>query len=750
MDNAVWPKGKKDDINTAFAFLFDVRAKVGDEIKISIAASKVYKMFVLDKLVGYGPARTAHGHARIDEYTFIAQEETTPITFEVVAYRVNSYAYVNEEPFFDCDIFINGKKQLTSLDSLCFELTDRVVKVQRYSFQRPFIEVYKMGYCRKNLYSRRKNVFPRVETELAKHGIYHARGVKYPELIQAVSCKEIEYGATIIDKNKPTYQDRSLNEIGETLLGFKYEELADRVSDTVSSFVYQPSESGENPYILYDAGREYSGLLNVEIRVDRPCELYLIFDEILWEEGKDIYSNGEKNLSFSRLNCCNVIKYSLEEGKYSLQSFEPYSLRYVKAICLGGKAELSKISITPIENPAHSTFVGKIADAESDAILDAAFQTYKQNTLDLLMDCPSRERAGWLNDSYFAREADLLFSGNALTEKNFLENILWAPDLSEIPKGMLPMCYPSDHIDGQFIPQCTMWTIIELCERIRRFPQEELKDLAKEKIYNAIKYFQAFENEDGLLENLQGWIFLEHSICNSQEYVQGVNYPSNMIYCGMLNAVGEIFQDSYLKQKVDSIKTTIRVQSFNGELFEDNRVREDGKLILKEHLSETCQYYAFFFGIADSENYPELYKKLFLQERAEFLKRYPKIPASNVIVGLLLRSQILKREGMQKVLLRESKDIYSKMARRTGTLWENNGIYASCNHGLAAIAAVWFVYLYSGYCGVEKGEAIFDSNFIGDDCEFKFFYDGVAISIEVKNGKRKIYTKLPVKIKENK
>ena len=523
--------------------------------------------------------------------------------------------------------------------------------------------------------------------------------------------------------------------------------MEDKVSDTVSKFVYFPKKEGANPYTLYDAGREYSGLLNIKVRVSKACDLYLLFDEILWDEENNEYLNGERNLCFSRLQCCNVIKYSLGCGEYSLQTFEPYSFRYVKAVCYGGEAEILSLTATPIENPAHTTFYGEIADAESNAILDAAFQTYKQNTLDLLMDCPSRERAGWTNDSYFAREADLLFSGKAFSERNHLENIIWAPALPQIPQGMIPMCYPSDHIDGQFIPQCAMWICMELCERIVRCPNEGLNNLAKEKAYALIEYFEKFENVDGLLENLQGWRFLEHSICNSRDYVEGVNYPSNMIYYGMLNQIAETFNDNVLREKAKRIKETIRLQAFNGKMFEDNRIRENGKLVFKGHLSETCQYYAFFFEIADKENYPQLYKNLFTKERNDALLGYSMLPRSNVIVGLILRAQILKREGKKNILLAECKEIYSKMAKRTGTLWENNGISASCNHGLAAIAAVWLVYVYTGYYGVVNGEAVFDKDYIGTDCQFQFFYDDSPIVIQIKGGERNISTNLSIKIR---
>ena len=51
-----------------------------------------------------------------------------------------------------------------------------------------------------------------------------------------------------------------------------------------------------------------------------------------------------------------------------------------------------------------------------------------------------------------------------------------------------------------------------------------------------MEFFQQYENEDGLLEKLPSWVFVEWSAANS--FVQPLNYPSNMLYSGTLAAAG--------------------------------------------------------------------------------------------------------------------------------------------------------------------------------------------------------------------
>ena len=85
-----------------------------------------------------------------------------------------------------------------------------------------------------------------------------------------------------------------------------------------------------------------------------------------------------------------------------------------------------------------------------------------------------------------------------------------------------------------------MWYILELNEYLKRSNDQKLIDLSKEKIIGLLDYFLDFENELGLLENLKGWIFVEWSKANDEEFIKGVNFPSNMLYSACLKAAGEL------------------------------------------------------------------------------------------------------------------------------------------------------------------------------------------------------------------
>lgn len=280
-----------------------------------------------------------------------------------------------------------------------------------------------------------------------------------------------------------------------------------------------------------------------------------------------------------------------------------------------------------------------------------------------------------------------MFTGKNVMEKMFLENFLLAEKFKCLPAGMLPMCYPADHYDGCFIPNWALWFIIELGDYLKRTGDSEFVEKMHDKVYALLKYFVPFENEFGILEKLENWVFVEWSEAN--ELVQDVNFPSNMLYSESLRIAGRLYNDRSFEEKADRIADVIRERAFDGEFFVDNEIREDGVLRLSGERTETCQYYAFFFGIATPERYPELWKKLINEFGPERKNKglYPEIYPSNAFIGNYLRLDILTQYQLKDQCLREMEDYFYYMAEKTGTLWENTFDCASCNHGFASYAA---------------------------------------------------------------
>ena len=178
------------------------------------------------------------------------------------------------------------------------------------------------------------------------------------------------------------------------------------------------------------------------------------------------------------------------------------------------------------------------------------------------------------------------------------------------------------------------------------------------------------------------------SKCNDAEYIRGVNYPSNMLYSAMLLTIGKLYNDETLTEQSRKIKQEIIKQSFNGEFFEDNKIREDGILTSKNHLTETCQYYAFYFNVANKEEFPKLFNTMVEKfgPKRDLERVFPEIAVSNAIVGNYLRLELLLKNGYAEEVIDECKVFFSKVSKLTGTLLEHSYHYASLNHGFASVA----------------------------------------------------------------
>jgi alpha-L-rhamnosidase len=689
----VWPAGKDKEMNfiTGFRTVVEPADK---PILLRIAASTLYRTYINGQFHAWGPARGPHGYYRVDlwEITPYLQPGSNLVCVEVAGYNINSYWVLNQPSFLQAEI-TSGDTVLAatgnsagSFDALL--LPQRIQKVQRYSYQRAFSEAYRLDV---NSSAWREDVgasFEKTACAVSAPRQFIDRVVPYPAFNKR-QPEHISLGGDLerVSVENP-YKDRSLTGIGPALRGFPESELelipsiklqeirnvgARRLDLDYNAF--NPIRLKGYEFRILDFGTDLTGFVGTRVKAKTSTTLHITFDEILSNE----------DVNFLRTDCVNVITYLLQPGVYNLESFEPYTLRYLKLMVLEGDCEVDGIFLREYAAPNVWKAHFESSDEGLNTLFAAGRETYRQNAVDLFTDCPSRERAGWLCDSYFTAQTALMLSGDAKVETAFLQNFQLPASFPHLPPGMLPDCYPSDHDDGNFIPNWALWFVLQVEQYLQRGGNRELVDALRPRISSLFDYFAPFQNSSGLLEKLPGWVFVEWSKAN--DYVQDVNYPTNMLYAAALASAGRVYGVPALIRQADAINGTIREQSFDGEFFVDNAVRENGELKRTVNRTETCQYYAFYLGTATPESYPDLWKRLltgFGPQRKDSDK-FPNIAPSNAFIGNILRLELLSLAGQTEQLLRESRSYFLYMADRTGTLWEDvSSARASLNHGFAS------------------------------------------------------------------
>jgi len=678
----VWIKNRRKDLNTRA--IFQYFCKKAD--KIEFVALDLYQLHVNGEFIAQGPSRTAYGYCKKETFD-LSKYQNFYITIEVLCYNTPCYEVASGNPLFGCKVYSDGKIIADTDGFICYEVSDYERKMQKYSSQRGFCEKYVMQSCRKNLYNGKESFVVATTEEVPCPPIID-RTIYYP-LHEREECVIVESGLVSVDETLPRWsQEIRMNTDSNNVLCFNIEEITDLLSETVSQFSYKKSKVSpqiltDKTYLVYNFERIVVGFLNAKLTVKKDAEVYFIWSECAEEK------DGQLFVDFSRNTCCDVVKYQLKSGEYDLMTFNPYCLQYARIVCLAGEISVEDFCVISMKNKNQKRISLTCENKKLENIFGAAQNSLAYNAVDVFTDCPGRERAGWLCDSYFMAKAEKLLFGSNAVERNFLENYVLAKNFNQTyPKGMIPMCYPSIVTSGRFIPNWALWFVLEVADYKERNGYDQLVIDAKEKVLGVLNYFEGLENSDGLLEDLKSWVFVEWSKAN--EFVNGVNYPSNMLYCRALEVAGELYGDNEKIEKAKRKKELIIKQSFNGEFFEDNAVRDDdGNIVRTGNISETCQYYALYFGFADGVKFTH-YKNIIISKfgrKRDDKNTYPNVFKSNAFIGNLLRLCCLLKEKEYKRVLDEVENFYYDQAKLTDTLWEHDSIRSSLNHGFGSYVA---------------------------------------------------------------
>ena len=676
----VWAKKFENEMNISLLFEADVKG----EAVLRIAASSCYQIFLDGELVFMGPARAGHGYYRVDEVRLSADNVGARLSIIAAGYNNNGFQYVDEPAFLCGELEQNGKIVAATGTDCGFRVrhyNERTQKCQRFSFQRNFAEHYDLT---------RESPEPISELYKAEGNIHFIeRGIPYyTNDFEPAKCIIAEGTASVGELKNP-FMDRSIVNIGSQLKGFPREELevctaweAQKLVYNVSSTERKPGNSvrlPENGFATLEMEKNLCGLISFTITVDKPATVYAMFDEICGENG---------DVNFLRLTTSSVVMWKLNPGTYNLLSFEPYVYKFIRLAVIGSGAVIEKAGLRRVGFYRPRVTV-KTDNPKIKAVFEAALETFRQNTYDVYMDCASRERAGWLCDSFFTSRVEYALTGKTQVERNFLENFLLPESFRCLPEGMLPMCYPSDHYDGVYIPNWAMWYVVELEEYLRRSGDRELIDRAKDRVYALLGFLKKYENNDGLLEKLDSWVFIEWS--RSNDLVQDVSFPSNMLYVKVKRCIARLYNDMPLLDEADRLAKIIKEKSYNGKFFCDNLIYKDGVPVPSGECTESCQYYAFHTGVAAPEEYPELWNTLLTDfgPARKQNNKYPEIAFANAFIGNYLRLDLLDMFGYNKEILDNMEGYFYYMAEKTGTLWENDGDYASCSHGFASHVIYW-------------------------------------------------------------
>lgn len=707
----VWPEGRNEIWNQMVGFhakWSSGAAAAGAVLRIT--GADVYRVWCNGLHAGYGPARTAHGYSRVDEWPlgrFLRTGENH-LAIEVLSYGIDSYACVMQPPFLQAEIVAAGKVMAATGDGFSATLLpERVQKIERFSKQRPFAEAYRL---RKGCHAWRMGAGDNATVTVAVVGQPKLlpRGVRLPQFECVMPTGVVSGGAVVERQPVPPLEKCAARDgVGVRVRGYPVAELEIDMTAELNRMEFREEAVGKIAlpqgqaqtvpaagHLLFDFGIVQGGFIGGGFRCTTPTRVYLMFDEL-----------RDRGPGKSFVLGVGAVALDLQPGFHEFESIEPYTFRYVRVIAVDAVVEVEGLHVREYAHPAADA-----ATCPQDPVLArifrAARQTFRTNSIDLFTDCMSRERGGYPCDSWFTARAERVLTGESRVERNFLENYFLVDTFSSIPAGMVPHCYPSDRLGkGQYIPNWGLWLVMQLCAYCRRTGDEALRELARPRVEALFKWFEPCLNEFGLLEDVPGWVFVEWSPAN--DCTAAVNHPTNMLYAQVLVAAAEIFGRQEWAEQAERTRAAVRRESWDGRWFADQSVRVDGKLQRSKVRSETCQYHALAFGVAKGAAFAGLWQRLrdewgprrgvAMRMAGQGWETYyeagvsprpddTELAPAGLLYGMMLRFDLLQRYGERDLLREEVCRVFGPQAEQTGTLWEHRDANSSCNHGFASCA----------------------------------------------------------------
>ena len=288
----------------------------------------------------------------MDEIELPLKKGENHIAIETVNYYVNSFYSLMQKGFIEAELTLDGEVLVSTgvADEKAFgllRLNERIRKVQRYSFQRPFAEAYNLSedYCGWRVGENGENA-SEVETVTTESKRLLPRNIPLNEFTKAFPDCKVGTGRVKTGVKPKRYRkDRSLIYIKDpasgNLEGYYKFELTEHLSDEVQEFCTEKLSRQSDPYsgrtsisskefkILFFLS-EKNGIITADINCLSDSTLYFLFDEILTENG---------DIAPLILECCNVIKINLKRGNYRFMSAER---RNTWSISGSGNAERRK------------------------------------------------------------------------------------------------------------------------------------------------------------------------------------------------------------------------------------------------------------------------------------------------------------------------------------------------------------------------------------------------------------------------
>lgn len=661
---------------------------------MNITCRSFYRLYINGQIAAHGPARTAHGYLRVDELDIAPyiRKGVNHIAIEQISYADAYGGYSNDITLENGIMLFEIRSEsgevvsYSSKDTPCVLLASRHRKTERKSHCREATEIWDIDE-NYDLWRTADTESPCFSSsyEIKEEYKLLPRRMLYPELKKETNAFLSEFGTfDMSGEYEPTFYEKP---IMDTINGYKDHVLKDlmrireHAGNTEVTFV--PGgvslQVKENAFLSYDLAESFVGFTGFHVKTDSDIRIDVVTTELQKTDGSVMYEFNEG----SRLY--------IKKGEYSFAGFDAVLGRYIRLYITGNaNVTITDVHMLTYSYPDKREGYFMCSDDNVNRLYMAARKTLILNTLDVFMDCPDRERGGWLCDSFWTARAAAIMLGDTSVEKAFIENFLLT-DPKKYHYAFFPSVYPGNEpgYPAHEISTWSFWLLAEICEYVKRTGDIDFVKEHKARIDSFIEGALSLRGESGLLEALP-IIFIDWSQANRYENIRPINTAANALFAFALREYGKMMNESSyidIADKISSIlkKAVLPVAKAIGKI-PDSITYENGVFKDNGYYSEAAHFTSMWSELLSEEK--AIRNVVDKMGPAPKYRPHPDIGKSGLFIGHCIRTDMLAKLGEIDTMFDELCAIYyPQLKEGPGTLWENEVIETSSRcHGFSAHA----------------------------------------------------------------
>jgi alpha-L-rhamnosidase len=462
-------------------------------------------------------------------------------------------------------------------------------------------------------------------------------------------------------------------------------------------------EKGLSPYVVYDLGKVYAGLIGIEASGPPGANI-----EVSWAENLDRMTGEFRPQTIHVGN--PVMRIRLSGGNDKVESMYVHSMRYLCLAARGDSADkvhIGNLYLRLYQAVPNGSGAFICSDSKLNRIYNSSLDTLCANMADLYMDCPDRERGAYYGEAYggMGRMAFYALGDLSIVRTMCRLTARTQGFQPEVP-GMISTIIGSNSPDHEwyfatggfdYILLVLMYTELSGDDSLMR----ELSPV----IQKIIKQYEEYLNDEGVLEAVpsrMAWV--DWSTTDTVE--GGVSLGLNCRYLKALEEMykftGELaYREKALKLRkvLNSLAPFDMGPSTEVSCFYPDGYRrtEDKKKLEKVYsLSETMQYNVLWSGLPEPKRAESIWRHL-----RHTCAPFPDRKESEVAVfmkrggsySFLLRLLFAVKNGDFDIAFRDLRQMgYYMASREPGTLWEQyfESSFSLC-HGIMSWMGAFIV-----------------------------------------------------------